>query len=203
MASGAHQGGGGSHPAWRSCAGSRRSAPGWTCADRCGRRSRPSAPATAAVTLPRRPRQCSSSSQADCLSLIPAGNVTTDCRFQNDRYVPSPHTTRRRYLGIGWMLASGKHVDLIHHLRYIHAKGAEHQGKVPLLHSPQHSPLSRWSLKHIADQSQQEEDRAAHTSMILHNASWRFRLKIQCTISSCSWPACGECCLVQVHRPTA
>ena len=70
-------------------------------------------------------------------------SATTNCTLQEDRQVLSSHTMRGRYLGIGWMLAGGKHVDLIHHLRNVRAKGAEHQGEVPLLQTMRCPPRSR------------------------------------------------------------
>ena len=90
----------------------------------------------------------------------------TACASQVDMHMPSPHTTGRRYLGIGWMLASGKYIDLIHHLRYVRAKGAEHQSKVPLLQTTDHPPLSRRSHGHITGQSQQGQDIDAHTCVL-------------------------------------
>lgn len=54
------------------------------------------------------------------------------------------------HLGVGRVLASGKHVELIHHFHDVLAKGAEHQGEVSLLRKAQPcaSDLSLSGLLH-------------------------------------------------------
>ena len=89
----------------------------------------------------------------------------------------SQHTVGRGYLRIGWMLASGKHVDLVHHLRNVRAKGAEHQSEVPLLYSSQHALLSRWPHARGIGQCQQEQEAVTRTSVLSlcapHSYAWK------------------------------
>lgn len=155
---------------------------------------------TAAVTPLRPLQKRPSCSEADSL------NIRSGREYQ-DRYMLSTHSTGREHLGIGRMLASGKHVDLIHHLCYVRAKGAEHQSEVPLLHPTQHLPLSRWSYVHIGDQSQQEEDEGTHTSTLLRYAScssiWRHRAPSQdalgqCEVSAVLFRSAGLQCIMAV-----